>query len=85
MGACWTTGAQNKCAMLLSKGGGALGSGRMKGEGGGVFQFVSHYVETDVDGKMNAKTEGTIQESTVKCEANVTHSIAPSHMSCFWI
>ena len=62
-GACWTTGALNERAMLLSRGGGVLDVVAEWGGGGG-FQCVSHCVKTDVDGNMKAKHR---RHHTIKC------------------
>ena len=41
MWACWTTGTLNKCAMLLSRGGGhALRCGRKMGRGRRAFFYL---------------------------------------------
>ena len=69
------------------KRGGGAGSGMWAKNGvvgEGVFQRVSHCVKTDVDGNIKAK-HGRHHTTKLHCEANVTHSRAPSQMYCFWI
>ena len=53
------------CHAIVEGGGEqALGCGRRMGRAGGVFQFVSHGVKTDVDGNMKAKHR---RHHTSKC------------------
>ena len=40
--------------------------------GGGVFQFVSHYVKTDMDGKRKQSTEETMRQSRFRFKKNVS-------------
>ena len=51
--------------MLLRKGGGGSWTWSQNGEGGGgIFQFVSYCLQTDVDGNMKARHK---RPHTPKC------------------